>query len=94
MVFSNPTGGYLSYRTVYDCFKRITRSIGLEVRFHELRHAYASLALQGGDDIKTVQENLGHATPEFTMKVYAHANQTMKKNSAARMENTIKTLSE
>ena len=28
------------------------------------------------------------------MKVYAHANQTMKKNSAARMENTIKTLSE
>lgn len=93
MVFSNPTGGYLSYRTVYDCFKRITRSLGLEVRFHELRHAYASLALQGGDDIKTVQENLGHATPEFTMKVYAHANQTMKKNSAARMENTIKTLS-
>ena len=92
MVFSNPTGGYLSYRTVYDCFKRITRSLGLEVRFHELRHAYASLALQGGDDIKTVQENLGHATPEFTMKVYAHANQTMKKNSAARMEDTIKAL--
>lgn len=94
MVFSNPTGGYLSYRTVYDCFKRITRQLGLEVRFHELRHAYASLALQGGDDIRTVQENLGHATPEFTMKVYAHANQTMKKNSAARMENTIKTLTE
>ena len=93
MVFSNPTGGYLSYRTVYDCFKRITRSIGLEVRFHELRHAYASLALQGGDDIKTVQENLGHATPEFTMKVYAHANQTMKINSAARMEETINSLS-
>ncbi len=41
---------------------------------------------------KTVQENLGHATPEFTMKVYAHANETMKKNSAARMEDTIKTL--
>ena len=81
MVFSNPTGGYLSYRTVYDCF-------------HELRHAYASLALQGGDDIKTVQENLGHATPEFTMKVYAHANQTMKKNSAVRMENTINLLSQ
>ena len=92
MVFSNPTGGYLSYRTVYDCFKRITRSLGLEVRFHELRHAYAALALQGGDDIKTVQENLGHATPEFTMKVYAHANETMKINAAARMENTIKTL--
>ncbi|MBQ3703596.1 MAG: tyrosine-type recombinase/integrase [Oscillospiraceae bacterium] len=64
----------------------------MEVRFHELRHAYASLALQGGDDIKTVQENMGHATPEFTMKVYAYVNQTMKKNAAARMENTIKSL--
>ena len=94
MVFSNPTGGYLSYRTVYDCYKRITRSLGLEVRFHELRHAYAALALQGGDDIKTVQENLGHATPEFTMRVYAHANQTMKKQAAERMENTIKSLSD
>ena len=35
---------------------------------------------------------MGHATPEFTMKVYAYVNQTMKKNAAARMENTIKSL--
>ena len=92
MVFSNPTGGYLSYRTVYDCYKRVTRKIGLEVRFHDLRHAYAALSLQAGDDVKTVQENLGHATPEFTLDVYSYVNQQMKKNSAERMENMIQSL--
>ena len=41
LVFSNQTGGYLSYRTVYDCFKRIVKKIGSpSTRFHDLRHPY------------------------------------------------------
>ena len=92
MVFSNPTGGFLSYRTVYDCYKRVTRKLGLEVRFHDLRHAYAMLSLQGGDDVRTIQGNLGHATPEFTLRVYAHVNQKMKQDSAHRMEQVIQSL--
>lgn len=41
LVFSNQTGGYLSYRTVYDCFKRIVKRIGSpSTRFHDLRHPY------------------------------------------------------
>lgn len=89
MVFSNPTGGYLSYRTVYDCYKRITKQLGLNVRFHDLRHAYTALSLQAGDDIKTVQDNLGHATADFTLKVYAYTNKKMKQDSANRMEAMI-----
>ena len=39
MVFTNETGGYLSYRTVYDCFKRIVVQMGTpSTRFHDLRH--------------------------------------------------------
>ena len=39
LVYTNPTGGYLSYRTVYDCFKRVMKKLGLpDVRFHDLRH--------------------------------------------------------
>ena len=90
MVFSNPTGGFLSYRTVYDCFKRVMRKLGLPgVRFHDLRHVYAALSLQAGDDVRTLQGNLGHATPEFSLRVYAYVNQEMKKQSAARMEKVI-----
>ena len=94
MVFTNQTGGYLSYRTVYDCFKRIVKKINLpETRFHDLRHSYAVASIQAGDDIKTVQENLGHATASFTLDVYGHVTAQMRQNSADRMEKFIRELS-
>ena len=41
LVFTNAAGSFLSHRTVYDCFKRIVKSIGMEtMRFHDLRHPY------------------------------------------------------
>ena len=41
-------------------------------------------------DIKTVQGNLGHATAAFTLDVYGHVTDQMKRESAARMESYIK----
>ena len=94
LVFSNQTGGFLSYRTVYDCFKRIMVKIGSpSTRFHDLRHTYAVLAIKSGDDIKTVQENLGHATAAFTLDIYGHVTAQMRRNSADRMEQVIKSVS-
>lgn len=94
LVFTNELGGFLSYRTAYDCFKRVVASIGCpNARFHDLRHTYAVAAIQSGDDIKTVQENLGHATAAFTLDVYGHVTDNMRRESANRMENFIKSLS-
>lgn len=94
LIFSNQTGGFLSYRTVYDCFKRIVDKIGSpSTRFHDLRHTYAVLAIKSGDDIKTVQENLGHATAAFTLDVYGHVTAQMRRDSADRMEQVIKSVS-
>ena len=91
MVFTNETGGYLSYRTVYDCFKRIVAQMGTpSTRFHDLRHTFAVASLRAGDDIKTVQGNLGHHTAAFTLDVYGHVTEQMKKDSAQRMEGFIK----
>ncbi len=56
-------------------------------------HSYAVAALQSGDDIKTVQENLGHHTAAFTLDVYGHVTEQMKQNSADRMEQYIKQVS-
>ncbi len=65
LVFRNEVGDRLSYRTVYDCFKRVVKALGMpNVRFHDLRHTYAVASIKSGDDIKTVQGNLGHATVE------------------------------
>ena len=90
LIFTNQTGGYLSYRTVYDCFKRIVKRIGLsDARIHDLRHTYAVNCIRAGDDIKTVQSNLGHATAAFTLDVYGHFTDDMRSVSAQRMEGFI-----
>lgn len=91
LVFTNATGGILSYRTVYDCFKRIVRQMGLpQMRFHDLRHSYAVISIKSGDDIKTIQSNLGHSSAAFTLDVYGHCTEEMKKASANRMESYMK----
>ena len=70
-------------------------SIGLpDARLHDLRHSYAVAAIKSGDDIKTVQGNLGHHTASFTLDVYGHVTEEMKQASAERMENFIKSVSD
>ena len=93
-VFCNELGEPLSAHTVYNNYKRIAASIGLsESRMHDLRHSYAVAAIMSGDNIKTVQENLGHATAAFTLDVYGHVTEQMKQDSADRMEQFIKSVS-
>ena len=95
LVFTNAKGDHLSYRTVYSCFKRIVSKMGCpELRFHDLRHQYAVISLKNGDDIKTIQSNLGHATAAFTLDVYGHVTDEMKRDSANRMESYLQALSE
>ncbi len=89
-VFTDELGQHLKHRTVYNNFKLLAAKIGSpETRFHDLRHSYAVVSIQSGDDIKTVQENLGHATAAFTLDVYGHVTEQMKKESAARMDRFI-----
>lgn len=95
LVFTNALGGCLCAPTVYSNFKKIAASIGLPAaRFHDLRHSYAVAAIRSGDDIKTVQENLGHHTAAFTLDTYAHVTKQMKRESSARMDAFISTLKE
>lgn len=90
LVFTNALGQHLVAYTVYHNFKKIAESIGLpDIRFHDLRHTYATLSLQNGDDIKTVSENLGHATVAFTLDVYGHVTDQMRQDSANRMQALI-----
>ena len=93
LVFTDEMGKHLSHHTIYQNYKRVVASIGLpESRFHDLRHSFAVASIRAGDDIKTVQGNLGHATASFTLDVYGHVTDQMKQASAARMDNYIKNL--
>lgn len=94
LVFTNEVGHNLSAQTVYLHFKNIMSELGFpNTRFHDLRHSYAVVALQSGDDVKTVQENLGHFSAAFTLDVYGHVTEKMKLESANRMEQFIKSIS-
>ena len=86
-VFTTEFGNHYCPQTVYAHFKKIAKQIGAEkANVHSLRHTYAVLCLQNGDDVKTVQSNLGHATAAFTLDVYGHVSEKMKQDSANRME--------
>lgn len=93
LVFTNELGGHLYRGTVYKNFKDIACEMGLpNMRFHDLRHSYAVASIRAGDDIKTVQSNLGHHTAAFTLDVYGHATDQMKQESANRMDRFIQGL--
>lgn len=95
LVFTTITGSYISPGTMRVHFKKIAEQIGCpEARVHDLRHTYAMVSLENGDDIKTVQGNLGHATAAFTLDVYGHVSDRMKKESSSRMEEFIRSLTE
>lgn len=86
-VFTTDLGRHLTNTSLYYHCKKILAKIGAEDRcVHDLRHTYATISLQNGDDIKTVQGNLGHATASFTLDVYGHVSDRMKEASADRME--------
>ena len=92
-VFSNDLGQHLSVDTVYGCYKRIVKKLGVpDSRVHDLRHTFAVISLQEGDDYKTVQQNLGHATAAFTLNVYGHVSEKMKEESANRQQAYIQSL--
>ena len=87
LVFTRASGRHLDCTMLYKAFKKLAEQIGApESRVHDLRHTFAVLSLQNGDPIKTVQDNLGHATAAFTLDVYGHVSEKMKEDSAARMQ--------
>lgn len=91
LVFTMPDGAPFDQWRADTLFHRLVLRAGLEgVRFHDLRHTYAVNAIRAGDDVKTVQGNLGHATAAFTLDRYGHFTEQMRQESAARMEGFIK----
>ncbi len=89
-VFPSPKGGPISPDSVLHMLHRVLKRAGLpEVRFHDLRHTFATLALQNGVDIKTVSGMLGHYSAGFTLDTYAHVTTAAQKQAAQTMGNLL-----
>ncbi len=87
LVFTHPDGSHYSQPTIWKEFQDILAAAGLEHhRVHDLRHTFAVNSIMAGDDIKTLQENMGHYSAAFTLDRYGHVTDTMRKESANRMQ--------
>ena len=93
LVFVKDDGSSITAAALYQRYKHLAEKLGApDSRVHDLRHTYAVLSLQNGDNVKTVQGNLGHATAAFTLDVYGHVSEKMKEDSADRMQAYIENL--
>ena len=82
-VFPSPTGRPISPDSVLHMLHRVLKRAGLpRVRFHDLRHTFATLALQNGVDVKTVSGMLGHFSAGFTLDTYAHVTTASQRQAA------------
>ena len=89
-VFPSPTGGPISPDSVLNMLHRVLGRAGLpKVRFHDLRHTFATLAIQNGVDVKTVSGMLGHFSAGFTLDTYAHVTTAAQKEAARAMEKVL-----
>lgn len=86
-VFTSSMGTHLCPTTVHKSYKRTLKRIGLDhLRIHDLRHNFATISLQAGVDIKTLQDTLGHATEAFTLRQYSHSNMEMHHAAAQKTD--------
>ena len=83
-MFPSPKAGTMydpdSFRYTHD---KILKAIGADhIRFHDLRHTFATLSLKSGVDVKTLSSALGHYSAGFTLSTYTHATAGMKRDAA------------
>ena len=90
-IFPSPdTGEIRDTSAVTRKLHRIQERAGLpKIRFHDLRHTFATLTLEAGVDVKTVSHMLGHTDAGFTMNTYMHVTDDMQKNAADKMKDVI-----
>ena len=86
-MFPSPLTGEMYHPdSIVNIHKKILKDAGLEhIRFHDLRHTFATFALQNGVDVKTVSSMLGHFSAGFTLNTYAHATNWMQEEAAEKM---------
>jgi integrase len=83
LVFAEPDGAPIHPDRFRERFEhRVARSGLPRIRFHDLRHTYATLALQAGVHAKVVSEILGHANIGITLDTYSHAIPAMQESAA------------
>ncbi|MHB8927776.1 MAG: tyrosine-type recombinase/integrase [Bacillota bacterium] len=91
LVFAGPNGKPLNPRNLTRDFTLRLKKAGVsKVRFHDLRHTFAALALQAGVQLKTVQETLGHEDISTTGNTYQHVVRAVQEEAILLVEDIMR----
>jgi integrase len=89
-LFCHPDGTPLHPETITRRFNRLVDRAGVpRIRLHDVRHTYATIALDSGVDLKIVSERLGHANMTVTAQIYTHKSTGNDAVAAARVAEMI-----
>ena len=90
LVFARPDGDFLHPHSVSQGFTRLLKRHELpRIRFHDLRHTSATLALAAGIHPKVVSERLGHSSVSFTLDTYSHVVPTLQEEAAGKIADLL-----
>ena len=90
LVSSDPDGSPLQPDSITKAFTRIARSSGLHgVRFHDLRHTRAALALRRGIHPRIVSKRFGHSSVAITLDTYSHIISGMQEDMMALLDEVL-----
>ncbi|TDA70453.1 MAG: site-specific integrase [Clostridia bacterium] len=90
LVFATPDGRPLEIRTFLRRFDNLLANAGVpKVRFHDLRHTYATLLLEAGEHPKVFHELLGHSNISTTLDTYSHVLPELKQAAAAKLNGIL-----
>ncbi|MFC1924642.1 tyrosine recombinase XerC, partial [Chloroflexota bacterium] len=92
LLFTSYQGQPLNPSVVTHNFRKLTIQASLkDLRFHDLRHTFASLMLLRGISAKMISEALGHSSAAFTMDTYSHTIEGMQENAMKKLDELLPT---
>lgn len=89
-VFTNTVGRQMDAGGLKRTWRKIKKTSGVDMRFHDLRHAHAALLIRAGVHAKVIQERLRHKQISTTMDIYGHLMPGLQEAAAQSISDALK----